>query len=356
MGTSILMCVAALYAALLRLGWNLPPLQLDLALGHGPLMVCGFLGTLICLERAVALQRGWAFAAPLLTACGSALLVVGIWTSLGALFITIGSAFLVAVFIAIVRRQPAMFTVTMALGALAWLIGNALWTAGIAIPRMVHWWAGFLVLTIVGERLELSRLASISRRGKILFACSAGIYLLGLGVASFSLAQGSKLAGVGMLALTLWLGRFDIIRFTIRSKGLPRFIAVCLAGGYFWLAIAGLLWLLVGSHSPVALTALIHYDAVVHSVFLGFVFSMIFAHAPIIFPALTGRPMRYQPIFYVHVVLLHISLAWRVGGDLLGSFFAYYWSGALNIVALLLFLVISGSRFLSAAYAGKQTG
>ena len=30
------------------------------------------------------------------------------------------------------------------------------------------------------------------------------------------------------------------------------------------------------------------YDAMLHSIFLGFVFSMIFAHAPIILPTITG--------------------------------------------------------------------
>jgi hypothetical protein len=46
--------LAGLWAGLLRLGWQLPPLLLQLPAQHGPLMVSGFLGTLISLERAVA--------------------------------------------------------------------------------------------------------------------------------------------------------------------------------------------------------------------------------------------------------------------------------------------------------------
>jgi hypothetical protein len=46
--------LAGLWAGLLRLGWLLPSLSLRLPAQHGPLMVSGFLGTLISLERAVA--------------------------------------------------------------------------------------------------------------------------------------------------------------------------------------------------------------------------------------------------------------------------------------------------------------
>ena len=52
---SILALLAGLWAGLLRLGWSLPPIQPGLYVAHGPLMVCGFLGTLISIERAVAL-------------------------------------------------------------------------------------------------------------------------------------------------------------------------------------------------------------------------------------------------------------------------------------------------------------
>ena len=65
---SILALLAALWAGLVRLGWSLPvgpPGVLYVA--HGPLMVCGFLGTLISLERAVALGEGWSYAAPTLS-------------------------------------------------------------------------------------------------------------------------------------------------------------------------------------------------------------------------------------------------------------------------------------------------
>ena len=60
---------------LVRLGWNLPLPWQDQLIAHGPLMVCGFLGTLISLERAVALGAPWGYAAPVLVASGALMLM-----------------------------------------------------------------------------------------------------------------------------------------------------------------------------------------------------------------------------------------------------------------------------------------
>ncbi len=51
----------------------------------------------------------------------------------------------------------------MAAGAGCWIVGAAGFLAGVAIPQLVPAMAGFLVLTIYGERLELSRLIGVSR-------------------------------------------------------------------------------------------------------------------------------------------------------------------------------------------------
>lgn len=54
---------AGLYAGLVRLGFDLPD-GAGLADIHGPLMICGVFGTLISLERAVAIGLGWPYLAP----------------------------------------------------------------------------------------------------------------------------------------------------------------------------------------------------------------------------------------------------------------------------------------------------
>ena len=338
---SLLFLLLALWTGLVRLGWNATWLQSGLALDHGPFMVCGFLGTLISLERCVALGRWWGYVAPFMAGIGSLELTVGLPAGPGVFLITLGGLGLVSIFVFIIVKQPTLFTWTMGLGAGAWLVGNAFWLAGRAIPQVVHWWIGFLVLTIVGERLELNRLLAPSKYTKSTFCIGLGLFLTGLIGTSVVPAQGNWISGIGMVALALWLARYDVARFTVRRKGLPRFMALCFFGGYAWLGIGGLIRLfavpLEIAGSPVYLV----YDAALHSIFLGFVFSMIFAHAPIVFPAVAGRPMAFRRVFYYHVVLLHFSLILRVAGDLTGSFSAYRCGGLLSVIALLMFLADS---------------
>ena len=81
------------------------------------------------------------------------------------------------------------------------------------------------------------------------------------------------------------------------------------------------------------------YDAMLHAIFLGFVFSMIFAHAPIILPTITGLALPFQSAFYLHVALLHLSLLLRIAGDLGQLPWAQRWGGLLNAAAILIFLV-----------------
>src|SRR5438128_5309095 len=83
-----------------------------------------------------------------------------------------------------------------------------------------------------------------------------------------------------------------------------------------------------------------YYDAMLHTVFVGFVFAMIFGHAHIILPAILGRTTSpYQPALYVPLLLLHVSLLLRVVGDLLGWWPGRQWGGLLNALAVLLFLL-----------------
>lgn len=326
--------LAALWAGLVRLGWDLPPLLQPLPGAHGPLMVSGFVGTLISLERAVALGRRWTYAAHLLSGLGALVLLADLPAPLGKLSITLGSLVLVAIFVVIVRRQPTLFTLTMLIGAVMWLAGNYLWLAGWSIFQVVLWWAGYLVLTVAGERLELGRMLHLSRRVHAFFLASAALLFAGVIVYAFDRALGVRVSGIAMLALALWLLRYDIARRTVRQPGLTRFIALSLLVGYAWLAAGGLFAVLFDS----PFSNLLQYDALLHSLFLGFIISMIFGHAPIILPAVLGRAMAFRSFFYAHLILLHLSLLMRVGGDLLNAPSVREWGGMLNVIALLLFL------------------
>ena len=324
--------LAGLWAGLVRIGWLLPPLQPDLASLHGPLMVGGFLGLVIALERAVALDRRWAFAAPLFAGIGSVALLVGLPTQIGGALLIVSSLLLAAIFERIYRLRPEWSTIMLIGGAATWLVGNALWLSGRPIVAIVPWWVGFLVLTIVGERLELAQVLMSGRTRAVLVA-AASVLMVGLGLSAFLFTGGIEMAGVGLLALAAWLLRFDVARRSLRRPGLPRFASVALLLGYAWLAVAGVLWLLGPER-----VAGFWYDAMLHSVFLGFAFSMIFGHAPTIVPAISGVAVAFDRRFYVHLALLHASLVLRILSDLTAQPDARRWGGLLNEIAILLFV------------------
>ena len=340
MALALVALVGALTGGLVRLGWAIPVLP-SLVAFHGPLMVSGFLGTVIGLERAVAVGRPWAYAGPLATGAGALALTAG-WPA-GPWLLTLGSAVTTLVLVVILTRQPALFTAVMVSGSFCWLAGHALWLAGWPIHRVVFWWVGFLVLTIAGERLELTRLLRLGATPRAVFMLTAGVFVGGLGLMSVAPDAGARLAGGALIAMAAWLGIFDIARRTVRQSGLTRYIAAALLSGYVWLGVAGLLALGWGASAAGGV-----YDATLHAVLLGFVFSMIFGHAPIIFPAVLGVSVAYHPAFYVHLVLLHLSLVLRVVGDLLPWPPGRGWGGLLNTVAIVLFLVSTVYRMLAA--------
>jgi len=338
----MLALLTGLWAGLARLGWDVPLPRSGFSSLHGPLMVSGFLGTLISLERAVALGKPWAYAAPLLTGIGSAGLIAGVPLAPAQWLIVAGSAGLVAIFAAIIRRHPALYTFTMGGGAVVWAAGNLLWCFGRPLFLVVFWWMAFLLVTIAGERLELARLQQVTGAAQAMFLLLMGILLAGLIVLGWSFDTGVRIFGAGLAGLALWLGRHDIARRTVRQTGLTRFMAVCLLTGYAWLGISGLFAMWSGG-----VPAGPQYDAMLHAFFLGFVFAMIFAHAPVIFPAVLGARMLYRPLFYAHLLLLQATLVVRLAGDAAGWGVGRQVGGLLNAATLLLFLVNTVSALRS---------
>jgi hypothetical protein len=199
MALGIVALLTGVWAGLLRLGWQVPLLAATFPSAHGPLMVSGFLGTLIGIERAAALGHRWAYAAPLGTALGAVALVTAMPGDLGLLAMALGSLGFVLTSGLIICRQPTLFTVIMGLGAMAWLVGNTLWLVGWPMYRVAPWWASFLVLTIAGERLELSRLLPPPQRSQLAFLLGGGVLLCGLVLGGIAFDVGIRVAGLGML-------------------------------------------------------------------------------------------------------------------------------------------------------------
>lgn len=339
---SIIALLVALWAGWIRLGWPFPFTPATFPFAHGPLMISAFLGTLISLERAVAINKRWMYLAPLLSGIGALSLVFGINNGLIIpLLFSLSSIVLVLIFIQIIRQHFAIHTVVMGLGSLTWLVGNLLWLNSWPFPRLVLWWAAFLVLTIAGERLELNRILKYPKAVYYAFGAIIVLFLAGLTLSVFIFSLGTRVNSLAMLFLAIWLSLYDIARKTIRLSELPRYTAVCLITGYFWLGFGGILGVIHGG-----LSGGLYYDAFLHAIFVGYVISMIFGHGPIIFLSILGIPIRYTMALYGPLILLHLSLLLRISGDLLLIFQMRLIGGLLNGIAIILFLGIMAGQII----------
>jgi hypothetical protein len=274
---------------------------------HGALMAAAFFGTLISLERAVALGRLWAYGAPLASGLGGVLLLSGIPAGAFALFV-VGAGLFLAASVVIFLKQRALHTGVLALGAASLLAANT--ALGHApIDAVALGWVAFFALTIGGERLELSRLMRAPRLARAAFmAISVCLFAAAL-AAPWWPAAALRLAGAALLLLAAWLGRYDIASRTVRASGLTRYIALCLLAGYGWLAFGGVALMMPGAGREL-------WDAALHAVLLGFVFSMVFGHAPVILPAVMRVAFPYSAALYAPLVVLHLGLVVRIAGDL----------------------------------------
>ncbi len=297
-------------------------------LDHAALMVCAFLGTVIGLERAVAVKLPAAFLAPLASALGGLSLLAGQRGAGGWLLVAAAVVFTV-VNIVVVRRQAASHTWLLLLSSLAWFAGNLLFALGQPSGAILPWWFAFLVMTIAAERLEMTRLMKRQAVAPLLLIAILSVMLLGSAVSLPWPRAGGVLYGASLTLLALWLIAFDIARRTVRANGLSRYMAVCLLAGYAWLVVAGAAWAATALGLPAR-------DAALHALGLGFIFSMIMGHGPVILPAIARVKLQFGLFFYVPLAALHLSLALRLGGGAFDA--AQRATGAsLNAVAIVLF-------------------
>ena len=346
--------VTGVLAGLARVGVVVPDFGAMQAGTHAALMISAFFGAVISLERAVALGGLWPYLGPALAGGGGVLLLFGGPLVVAQSLFVLASGVLLGGSLVVTRKQMALFTVMLAVGAGCWLAGNLVWIGTGNLHRAVPFWLAFLVLTIAGERLELTRFLPVRPAAPPSFVLVTAVVLSGAIVAAFDAAVGLMLFSAGLLALAIWLLAFDIARHTAAQHGLTRFIGICLLSGYAWLgvgAVAGLAGGLAPGHAL--------HDTAMHAVALGFVFAMVFGHAAIIFPAVLKVKIPYHPFFYVPLALLHLSLALRVFGGLADNLALRQWGALANAATLAVFIatliasVIRGRR-QPARRSGRQ--
>ncbi len=288
---------------------------------HGALMVFGFLGTVISLERAVAVRKSWAWIVPILGLSGSLAMLVGLGPIAGLAWL---GAFggLCGIYASIQRRAATTAILVQLVGAVAGACAVLQWLLSHTLSPALSFAAIFVIAPIIGERMELARVAFSGAQAE----SSIAVLVLGAFAAAV-IPHAGRLFGVAVLLLALRSVHIDVARRLIHAAGLPRYSAWCMLAGYGWLIAAACTWMLNGP-----------YDLRVHMIFLGFVFSMIFAHAPTIATAITKRPLPYSPVLYIPLIVLHLSLALRVLSALLMLTPSWRVAISANVVAIAVFM------------------
>ncbi len=311
-----------------RLGFDLPVAKVFMH--HGAIMTGSFLGTVILIERIVALKKKWLYGFPVINAL-SALFFFLNFNDLAFICIIIGAVGLFYIFYLINYIHSDLPHQIMWTGAAAFFIGNVHMHLFESYAYSVLWWMAFLLLTIAGERLELNRFLPVSKSKKLILVGFLGLFTVSC-LIPYHLG-GQYLTGASLLLTGLWLLRYDMIWKAIKMPGIHRYSAVVLLCGYIWLLICGIFYL-------TDITGFVSYDGLIHSFYLGFIFSMIFAHAPIILPGVlrvTVKP--FHPVLYVMIGIFQLSLLMRVGGGLIEAMELKKWGGLVNGVVIFGFLI-----------------
>ena len=326
---------------------------------HGLLMVFGFLGTVIALERAALMQSSretsalWAFVAPAASVAGVLLALIQVLAFPDsasrlspALAWTIAMASLVVVYVLLWRRSPSSAVVIQGVGGLAGLIGIVLWGLGVSQWIVVPWWLLFLILTVVGERVGRARATfGNAPAHRVLVESILAFVVLAVTFVQPDLVY--PFFGMALVVLMIDVLLHDTALKAISSEGQTKFTAAAMLTAYAWAIFAGILWVLYGP-----LQVGFPYDAVIHAVTIGFALSMVMAHAPIIVPIITGKAVPYSPLTWVVWGLLQGGLVLRIVASTHTLDWLWQAGGVVDIFAILAFVVLLPALIL---VGGKQT-
>ncbi len=173
--------------------------------------------------------------------------------------------------------------------------------------------------------------------------------MVGLTVALYSPTVGYPLIGLSLAILMADTAWHDVARGTVRMSGLPRLAAVCMLSGYAWALVPALMWI-------VALPAFdgYGYDAGVHAITIGFVVSMLLAHAPVIIPAVARREVPYHVAMWVPFAFLQVSLTLRLLAGAREAAYPWRLGGTLGVVGVLLFVATTLTVTIRRARAASR--
>ena len=201
----IISLLLAVWSGWIRIGWNF---RVTPSVGqHGALMVGSFLTTVILLERAVTFKNKLVLLLPFINGFSGVLLVLN-YPLAAQYFLLAGSIGFCILVLNFIYRCREFYYYLLFAGAFCLTMGNWLLIRNGFYPQAVPWWMGYLLFTIVAERLELSRFLQVTTFQQNLLNSSLLIAFAGL-LLPFQL-NGNLLFAAGLGFTALWLFRFDM--------------------------------------------------------------------------------------------------------------------------------------------------
>ncbi|MEM2095195.1 MAG: hypothetical protein QW777_07540 [Candidatus Caldarchaeum sp.] len=330
-------CLAlSLAGGLSRMGVVQPPSQ-QIVLYHGPLLVVGFLAALIAAERAITLNNVFMHVASGFFSCGGLLLVFSSDFLTAVLWLGGGLSFALWALWMIIKFRKNFSNLFFAAASILLLTGNTFFVLDYPTTYYVFAWVGFFITFIVGERMDMLKIAKASRLTYLTASLSIPLLFTGLALAE------KLFFAAAFTTLLITAVKHDVALKFLGRKGFGRYLALGLTIAYAWLAVAALVWATSSST-----------DAMLHSIFLGFVGSMVFAHAPIIFPAIMKISHFYTPILYIPFTLLQLSTLARVASAYTIQLGLWSLSGLLTVTAVACFIAVGpGSVFVKKTFYAK---
>ncbi|MEQ9299489.1 MAG: hypothetical protein RIF33_13030 [Cyclobacteriaceae bacterium] len=281
---------------------------------HGLLMLNGFTGGLITVERTLSKPIPSNFFALVLLEAGIVLALLdyswGLWLVTGAVLLLLTQE------VRAYQKSQWFYHTTQIIGLLCWLTANVKYQFGGFYPLAIPFWQAFILMMILATRLK--NIDRINDRLMMLGMWSyvALICLPFHGIATY--LSGGVLLLVG--ARALWL------ELKTSPDSAYRLIIV-----YGWL-IATAIGILMSDF------IFYSYDLVIHCFFLGFLFNMIFLNASKAVVSKLG--VKNVPLAEgVWIIIMTVGLLLRVvAGDLLEVELAKEAGGIISVLAILGFL------------------
>lgn len=287
---------------------------MDLSIHHGVLMLNGFAGGLITLERTLSKPIITNFISLILLVLGVILasldIIWGLWLVTGAITL------LILAEVQASRTHHWAYHLLQLTGLLCWLTANAKYQFSNFYPAAVPFWQAFVLMMILATRLK--KIDRISDWTLMLVLLS---YVISICLPFHSVA--SSLTGVLLIILAV-----VILRLELRHSDDQRYRLMIVYG---WL-IATAIGMLLSDQ------ILYSYDFVLHSFFLGFLFNMIFLNASKAIVSKFGvKDIPLAEGLWMSIMTAGLLIR-IISGDVLGVEMARVVGGIISLLAIVGFL------------------